>query len=353
MTDNFTINVADVADDVGHAVDVVVTGEIDILTAPRLRAVLDNAASLSDRVMLDLAGVEFIDSTGLSALVAADATMTDSGKSLQLKEPSVAVQRLLQLAGLRDHFTAADPLPTQSPSAVDDPVGRQLTQVIVELASALLTEHSLRDDLEGVIRFACQVVPGCSAASVALVIDGAPTTVAVSEHIALELDIVQYETADGPCLVALDGGQIRVDVLDADDRFQHFAAGAADHQVNSVLSMPIIHDADVVGTLNFYGRDTNVFDDTAEGIARLASTQAAEALARCEAITAAHERRDQLQALYDEQTLRPRAQGVLIASQRCSTEQARHLIDNAADQRDTPLTIAHRILAAAQRDSSR
>ena len=177
-------------------------------------------------------------------------------------------------------------------------------------------------------------------------------TVAISEHVALELDIVQYDADEGPCLAALDGDRIRVDILDADERFQHFALGAADHQVNSVLSVPITHDGDVVGTLNFYGRVPHAFDDTAEGIARLASTQAAHAIVRCEAITAAQERRDQLQAHTTRQCPIERARGVLIAAQRCSAEQARHLLDNAvASTGETPLTIARRILASALDDT--
>jgi hypothetical protein len=118
--------------------------------------------------------------------------------------------------------------------------------------------------------------------------------------------------------------------------------------------MPITHDDGVVGTLNFYGRDPNAFDDTAEGIARLAGAQAAQAIVRCEAITAAHERRDQLQARYDEHALVARAQGVLMATQHCSADQARHLLANAAETTgDTPLTIAQRILATAQDDTAR
>ena len=51
MADDFTIDVAEVA---GHGVDFVVTGEIDMLTAPQLRAALDDAAALGDRVVVDL-----------------------------------------------------------------------------------------------------------------------------------------------------------------------------------------------------------------------------------------------------------------------------------------------------------
>ena len=226
-----------------------------------------------------------------------------------LTESSSTTTRLLELAGLRDHFVSQPAFTAPADAVVIDPVEPQLCEVITELAGIVLNAASLREDLEQVIGFSCRVLPGCDAGSIALLIDGAPTTVAVHEHVALELDVVQYRNDEGPCLSALGGERIRVDIVDADERFPHFAAGAADHRVNSVLSMPIHHHGDVVGTLNFYSFEPNAFDDTAEDIARLASSQAAHAIVRSDVLTAARQRRDQLQAHYDQTALvarRPR-----------------------------------------------
>src|SRR5437867_2307042 len=55
----------------GHAV-VAVSGEVDLYTAPRLQAEL--AALVRDgssRVVVDLSGVEFCDSTGMNVLLSA------------------------------------------------------------------------------------------------------------------------------------------------------------------------------------------------------------------------------------------------------------------------------------------
>jgi GAF domain-containing protein len=232
---------------------------------------------------------------------------------------------------------------------IDDRTVQHLRAIITELAGIVLTAPSLRDDLERLIGFSCHVLLHCSAASIALLIDGAPTTVAVSEHLALELDIAQYDNDEGPCLAALNGERIRVDILDADERFPHFAIGATDLRVHSVLSMPIVHHDDVVGTLNFYSHQPDAFDDTADHIARLASAEAAHAITRADVLSAARERREQLQARYDEGILVARAHGVVIAAQRCSTEQARNLLRHtAATTGDTLLTIAQRILDEAR-----
>jgi len=346
MPDDFTITVRDTA----HGVELAVTGELDAAsTAPLKEALHATTRVVGAVVVVDAAAVTFIDSTGLYTLLDADRALEAIGGRLYLINRSAVVNRVLQLAGLSEHFP-------DRPAAVSRPlVGdfaaleEQLRAIITELARTTLTATSLRDDLEELIQFGCQVVPGCSSASIALLVDGSPTTVAVSEHVALELDIVQYDNQNGPCLAALNGERIRVDIVEADQRFRHFAIGAADHHVNSVLSMPIVHHHDVVGTLNFYSHEADAFDDTAEQIARLVSGQVAAAIARSDVLSAARERRHQLQARYDETVLGARAQGVLIATQYCSTEQARNILQHAAQTTgDTILTISQRILETAR-----
>jgi AmiR/NasT family two-component response regulator len=113
--------------------------------------------------------------------------------------------------------------------------------------------------------------------------------------------------------------------------------------------MPVIHRNDVVGTLNLYSHQPNAFDDTAEHVARVTSGQAAAAIARSDVLTFAQQRRDQLQAHYDEAALVARAQGVLIAIQHCSAEQAHNLLRHAArTNRAALVSIAERILDTAR-----
>jgi anti-anti-sigma factor len=331
-----------------QGVELAVTGELDSVTAASLRAALD--AVVLDRVVaVNATAITFIDSSGLHALLDADRAIHTAGGRFYLLDPSPAVRRILVLCGLDDHFAGRDLLWSTSDSTTRGPLETHLRGIITDLAGIVLNAASLRADLEQLVEFSCQVVPACSAASIALLVDGTPTTLAVTEHVALELDIVQYDNNEGPCLSALSGERIRVDVVDADERFPHFAIGATDRRVHSVLSMPIVHDDDVIGTLNLYSNEPEAFDETAEDIARLTSSQAAQAIARSAILTGARHRRDQLQAHYDQSVLVARAQGVLIATQRCSAEQARNLLANAASATgDTLLTIAERILDHAR-----
>lgn len=50
---------------------VVASGEIDLYTSPGLREVLQQAGRAADRVIVDLGGVTFLDSTGMAVIMEA------------------------------------------------------------------------------------------------------------------------------------------------------------------------------------------------------------------------------------------------------------------------------------------
>jgi anti-sigma B factor antagonist len=78
-----------------------VRGELDISTAARLQqelaALLDAGTA---RVTVDLAGVVFMDSSALSALVAAHERATLQSQHLALDSPSPACAKVLGITGL-------------------------------------------------------------------------------------------------------------------------------------------------------------------------------------------------------------------------------------------------------------
>src|SRR4051812_46995549 len=114
----------------------------------------------------------------------------------------------------------------------------RLAAVLTDLAIAIFTDQSLKADLERLTRVACRLVPNCSGASVSMLVEGSPTTVAMTDRVTLELDLVQYDGGEGPCLSALGGEAIRVGFIPEDERFPHFAVGASDRRGVSAVSTP-------------------------------------------------------------------------------------------------------------------
>ena len=89
----------------GTAADVVVTGEVDLATADRLRAAALPPITPGCEIRLDCRGVSFLDSTGLRVLVELERTARAAEATLVLAAPSDGVMRTLSLAGVDGMFT--------------------------------------------------------------------------------------------------------------------------------------------------------------------------------------------------------------------------------------------------------
>lgn len=79
------------------------SGEMDHHSAAGLRGEADKAicAERPRRVVLELSGIGFMDSSGLGFIMGRYALARDLGATLTIRDPSPATQRILDLAGLR------------------------------------------------------------------------------------------------------------------------------------------------------------------------------------------------------------------------------------------------------------
>ena len=94
----------------GGVATVVLGGELDIATAPLLDATLaDVERNGTGTVLLDLAQVQFIDSTGLRSLLSARQRAETAGRKLRLANLTVDVERVFDVTGVRRIFDIASP----------------------------------------------------------------------------------------------------------------------------------------------------------------------------------------------------------------------------------------------------
>ncbi len=75
-------------------------GDVDLRTMDAVRAELAAAQGEARRVVLDLRGVTFMDSSALSIVLAAERRLTASGGELRLAHVSADVRRVLRICGL-------------------------------------------------------------------------------------------------------------------------------------------------------------------------------------------------------------------------------------------------------------
>ena len=97
MTSNFDMRVT--TD--GSTSIIGLVGDLDFHTARRLREqLLESHADGINEVVLDMAELEFIDSSGLSVLVAGLKRLRDAGGDLTLRSVPDQTRRVLEVSGL-------------------------------------------------------------------------------------------------------------------------------------------------------------------------------------------------------------------------------------------------------------
>lgn len=92
-----------------QGVRVTLVGEVDLATVPELDRLLDDLAQRGhSRLLIDLNGLEFMDSTGLTSIMRAVRAADANGHRLTVSRGSPQVQRLFQLTGVVDRLTFED-----------------------------------------------------------------------------------------------------------------------------------------------------------------------------------------------------------------------------------------------------
>lgn len=201
---------------------------------------------------------------------------------------------------------------------------------LARVTKLLTTQRTLPAKLEAVVAMVKQAVDGCDSAGVILLVEGEPTTTAVTDRLAVEIDLVQYETGEGPCLSAIeDGHAVRIDVVAMERRFARVAPGALAHDVRSILSVPLVFEEESVGALNLYSHEPDAFGGRALELVQPLADYAAEAIRTSALYAYSLDMVDGLMEGMEARAVIHRAREVLTATEGLSAEAAldrlRHL----------------------------
>jgi anti-sigma B factor antagonist len=80
-------------------------GEVDLSSAPHLREIMQNLISEGvPEVVVDLSGVDFLDSTGLAVFIWARKQLDAQDHRLIVRAPKPAQQRLFEITRLMDYL---------------------------------------------------------------------------------------------------------------------------------------------------------------------------------------------------------------------------------------------------------
>jgi GAF domain-containing protein len=156
-----------------------------------------------------------------------------------------------------------------------------LAEAFADIARRLHGESSPNKVHDRIGRAAVHTVGGCDHAAISLVYrHRAIDTVGATDDVPNQVDAIQYEVGQGPCLNAIAEHEVfMIDDLATDERWPLFSRRAAeDTGVRSMLSFRLFLEEDVLGALNLYSRKVQAFDEQGYAVGTVLATHAAIAM---------------------------------------------------------------------------
>jgi GAF domain-containing protein len=202
-----------------------------------------------------------------------------------------------------------------------------------ELTRALLSAQTVAGALEQVVHAALAVLPGADFVSVTLRSpDGTFHTPVATHQIAVELDLVQYETDEGPCVACAEptGPALAYSADLADDgKWPKWGPIALNAGVGSVLATTLLPSARpprCTGALNVYSWSAHGLDKADHTTALLLATHASLALAHTQAVEYTELQAEQLRKAIDSRDVIGQAKGILMDRRGITADEAFELL---------------------------
>lgn len=220
-----------------------------------------------------------------------------------------------------------------------------LARQFSDLARSLQAEPDLDETLQAIVTAAVADVPGADFAGITLVTaKGKITTPAATAELVEEIDRVQYDVRQGPCLTSFwEQATVRADNLRSEPRWPDFANRAADLGVLSMLAFQLYVQHEDMGALNLYSRQPNAFDSADENIGLLFASHAAIAL-----VGAQHEH--SLHAALVNRDIIGQAKGILMERYKIDAQAAFKLLLRASQDNNRKLHEIARAVASTGAD---
>lgn len=154
-----------------------------------------------------------------------------------------------------------------------------LRTILGDLAIKLEDQSDAESTLQEIVHSSIDIVPGARWGGISLVEGKRIEPRVPTDQLVAELDKLQTELDQGPCLSALrDQHTVKVDDMTTEDRWPRFALAATDRGVFSSLSFRLFVVGGSLGALNLYGSDANAFDEESVSIGEVVAQHASVAL---------------------------------------------------------------------------
>lgn len=199
------------------------------------------------------------------------------------------------------------------------------------------------------------LVPDCIGMSVAARELGVTLTLVSTTRSAAVLDATQY-LSSGPCIDALDRGDVRaytVDELLDEESWRLFSQTAAAAGVASTLTLPVMADGQVSGTINLYASTPHAFDGHHEELADVFGAWAAGATTNADLSFRTLETARSAPRVLADRVLIETAAGLIMAEVDVSADEAHRRLAEAARRAGvSEVDVAEAVLTASKGSES-
>jgi GAF domain-containing protein len=225
-----------------------------------------------------------------------------------------------------------------------------------DLAGVVAQRMGLDELLSHVAAFGAHAIPGADGAGVTLLLmDGTEPRVealAASAPFVAEVDDIQYAVLnEGPCITAVhERRTVRSGSLAGEMRWPRFGPRVASLGVHSALSLPLLVPGHLVGALNVYAYDEDVFDERAAHLGELFARPAAVAVYNAQILAQALTLTHQLQRVLSTRPVIDQAIGLLRGRLGIGAEEAFGRLRTLSQNENTKLAdVAQQIVDQAVR----
>ena len=214
-----------------------------------------------------------------------------------------------------------------------------LTAVYSALARVVLVDRELDDVLTEICGIARDAVPGAEATSITLMRGDKAWTAAHAGQEAYDADELQYATGHGPCMDAGRTGLMLVsNDLANEPRWPDYAPRVVKElPVRASLSAPLPFQGATIGGLNTYSSKKGAYTEESRLAAEAVAAHVAVAVMNADAHAAARSQAHNLTLALESRKVIDLALGILIATHRCSADEAFTILSRASQNRNTKL----------------
>ncbi|GAA2002068.1 GAF and ANTAR domain-containing protein [Nakamurella flavida] len=197
-------------------------------------------------------------------------------------------------------------------SAQDRDADEDLATSLAGLAGLTSLGSTLESVLTQIATFAVQAIPGAEGAGLTLLEEGRSDTIVKTASFVVQVDDIQYSLGEGPCIDAAAQRQtMRSGSLGGDPRWPRFGPRVGRLGVHSVLSLPLITPAGVVGAMNVYAHGKDSFDEQSERIGEVFAAPAAVSVQNAQILAQTQRLAGHLQAALTNRAVIDQAIGIL------------------------------------------